>query len=401
MTHRNGLSEPILIERQKEMDQLAAQCLSEGRFAFDTEFVMEDRYESEVCLIQVATGDLVAIIDPFLKLDLGAFWALIADERVEKVVHAGQEDLAISVQYTSTAPRRIFDTQIAGGLAGPDFPLSLQRLVQMLLHVRLHKAKTLTDWRKRPLTDEQLHYAAEDVGHLLSVQRRLHECLQERHRLDWAREEFARFEDLTLYRRVEADRLLRIKGAGSLRGQELVILQALFHYRDEFARRVNRPARVVLKDHLMIEIARQGMTKYADIRDLRGINLSDREVHHVCKVVQEALAVPPQDWPRGQPHDVEAPWEASIMALATAVIRAYCLEHDFAYALAATQKSIRDLLRFRTGTTPLRLDDVDLLQGWRGETVGKLLDEVLAGKRMVRVRAGEARSELRIDATVT
>jgi len=390
LTRRKDATEPRLLEQQREVDDLTAQCKAATRFAFDTEFVMEDRYESEVCLIQVAVGDEVSLIDPFLKVDLSGFWALIADDQVEKVVHAGQEDLAISVQHTSLPPRRVFDTQVASGLVGPDYPLSLQRLIQMMLHIRLHKAKTLTDWRKRPLTQEQLVYAAEDVCHLLAVHRRLHDRLAQRQRLEWAREEFAHFEDLTLYRRVEEDRMLRIKGAGSLRGQELVTLQALFRYRDEFARRVNRPARVILKDHLMIEIARQGMTKYADVRDLRGINLSDREVHNVCKVVKDALAVPQGEWPKSKPHEVEAPWEASILALATGVVRAYCLENDLAYSLAATQKSIRDLLRFRTGSSLLRVDELDLLQGWRGQTVGRLVDDVLAGRRAVRVHPASA-----------
>lgn len=398
MTRRSESSPPVLVTQQMELNQLVTQCAADGTFAFDTEFVMEDRYESEVCLIQVAVGDHVAIIDPFLKFELGAFWALIADDRVEKVVHAGQEDLAISVQNTSAPPRRVYDTQLASGLIGPDYPLSLQRLVQMMLHVRLHKSKTLTDWRKRPLTADQINYAAEDVSYLLAVHQKLNDRLAQKNRIEWAREEFAHFEDMTLYRRVEEDRLLRIKGAGSLRGQELILLQALFRYRDEFARRVNRPARVILKDHLMIEIARQGMTKFADIRDLRGINLSDREVHNVCKVVTDALAIPHQDWPKAKPHDVEAPWEASILALATGIIRAYCLDNDIAYSLASTQKSIRDLVRFRTGSTNIQVNEIELLQGWRGQTVGKLLDEVLAGKRAVRVQTDQTGGELRLKA---
>lgn len=376
---------PRVIREQKELDQLVADCVAAGRFAFDTEFVMEDRYESEVCLIQVAVGETVAIVDPFLEVDLGGFWALIGDPGVEKVVHAGQEDLAISVQFTGAVPRNIFDTQVAGGLVGPDYPLSLQRLVQSLLHVRLHKSKTLTNWRKRPLTPEQVRYAAEDVVHLPAVYRKLRERLARRNRLEWAREEFARFEDMTLYRRVEEDRVQRIKGAGSLRGRERGILLALFRYREAFARRVNRPARVVLKDHLMIEIARQGMTKFADIRDLRGMQLSDREVHRVCQVVEEALAAPVPERAASAPRDEEAPWEAAVAALATGVLRAYCLDHDLAYSLVATQKSIRELIRRRASTGSLHEREVDLLRGWRGQTAGKVLNEVLSGLRTVRV----------------
>ena len=162
--------EPTVIENQAQVDDLCARARSEGRFAFDTEFVMEDRFATEVCLIQIATSGYVAIIDPFLDVCLDAVWELVADDQVETVVHAGQEDLALCVQHTKKAPQRVYDVQIAAGLAGLEYPLSLQRLVQNVLHVRLHKSKTLADWRKRPLTEGLIVYGAEDVCYLLAIQ---------------------------------------------------------------------------------------------------------------------------------------------------------------------------------------------------------------------------------------
>lgn len=346
---------------------------------------MEDRYESELCLIQMATQGSVAVIDPFLKLDLDPVWRLIADEQVECVVHAGQEDLAIAVQHTGRAPRRVFDVQITAGLAGYSYPISLQKLVQITHHVRLHKSKTLTNWRKRPLTPSQIRYAAADVQYLLGIRTKLHDRLSRMNRLDWAAEEFERFEDLSLYQRVEEDKLLRVKGAGALSGQQLAVVRDLLAWRDARAQKYNRPVRAVLRDHLLVEIARHSLTTHDEIRDLRGVNLSDADVRRLCSVVRRALQLPSDRWPKLKPRDVETAREAVLVALATAVVRTYCMEHDLAYSLVATQRSIRELIRHRTAGEPGDAKEVELLNGWRGRTVGSSLDEVLSGRRTVRV----------------
>jgi ribonuclease D len=380
-----GTPDVTLIERQAQLTELCSQCRAGGRFAFDTEFVMEDRYESELCLVQIATERSVAVIDPFLRLDLSPLWELVADTRVETVLHAGQEDLALAVQHSGSVPKRVFDLQLAAGLVGFDYPISLQKLVQATLHVRVHKTRTLTDWRKRPLTASHIRYGAEDVQYLLVIRERLHQRLSELNRLDWAREEFARFEDMSLYHRAEEDKLRRVKGAGALSGQQLAILRELLDWRERRARKYNRPARTVLKDHLLVEIARHALKSFEEIRDLRGINLSDADVRRICTTVHKAHSLPPAKWPATRPREVETPREAILVALATAVVRTYCMEHDLAYGLVATQRSIRELIRHRTVNQHTDAKNVELLNGWRGQTVGVSLDEVLAGRRTVRV----------------
>ncbi|MHC5111823.1 MAG: ribonuclease D, partial [Planctomycetota bacterium] len=244
------------LTEQHEIEALCLLCRKEGRFAFDTEFVMEDRYQPEACLIQVATSKTVSLIDPFLDLDLEPVWSLVTDADVEVVVHAGQEDLALAVQHIGLLPRRVFDVQLAAGLVGYDYPISLQKLVQATKHIRLHKSKTLTDWRKRPLTKAQLRYAAEDVLHLLEVQRILTKKLDRLSRLEWAREEFQRFEQHELYERAEEDKIFRVKGTGAMEGKQLAIVRDVLEWRDSVGHRYNRPVRIILKDHLIAEIAR-------------------------------------------------------------------------------------------------------------------------------------------------
>lgn len=385
MSRQPASNDYTLVKRPDQIAAVCEQARSESRFAFDTEFVMEDRYEPEVCLIQLATETTVALIDPYLDLDLDLVWQLVCDPAVETVVHAGQEDLALCVQHTGKLPKHVFDVQIAAGLVGYEYPISLQKLIQAALHIRLHKAKTLTDWRRRPLTPAQLRYAAEDVCHLLAVRRKLHERLVNTSRVDWAKEEFRRFEDISLYGREDVDKLRRVKGTAALKGRALLIARELLTWRDDLARHLNRPPRAILKDHLLVEIARLQLAGHSEIRDLRGINLSDKHVQALGMVVQHAMTLPIGDKPIEKSPEFESPQETVLIALATAVIRSYCLEKDLAYSLVATKKSIRDLIRHRSADHPSRIEDVELLNGWRAETVGALLDDLLAGKRTVRV----------------
>jgi len=396
MNRAAGVPETVVIERQQQIDEFCAQARVEKRFAFDTEFVMEDRYEPEVCLVQLASENAVVLIDPFLKLDLQPVWELVCDPQVETVVHAGQEDLAMAVRRTGQVARQVFDVQIAAGLVGYDYPLSLQKLVQSTLHVRLHKAKTLTDWRQRPLGAAQLRYAADDVSYLLAVRRKLHDRLVRAGRLEWAAEEFRGFEDMSLYARVEEDKLRRVKGISVLHGRQLAVARRLLLWRDELAKVLNRPARVALKDHLLVEIARHELSSYADLRELRGLNMSDKNVQALGGIVKEAMATPAEEWPTAAPHDVEAPREAVLVALATSVVRGYCLDYDLAYSLIATKKSLRDLIRHRTVGQPSDAAAVELLCGWRGQTVGLMLDEVLAGRRTIHVEPSNGELVVRV-----
>lgn len=385
LASRLSTPEPLQVTQQDEVDRVCASCREGGRFGFDTEFVMEDRFESEVCLIQIATPDLVAVIDPFLDLDLREIWGLVIDDKVETIVHAGQEDLALCVQHADAVPRRVYDIQIAAGFAGYDYPLSLQRLIQATLHVRLHKSKTLTDWRRRPLTEAQIRYGAEDVCYLLAVRDKLERRLSERGRVEWAAEEFARFEEMPLYRRADEEKLVRVKGAGSMDGKHLAVLRELLRWRETISKQLNRPVRVVLKDHLLVEIAKLGLCVFEEVRDLRGLNLKDRHVHALCAIVTAALTLPQSAWPTAVPRDSESPAESALIALVTGVIRGYCVREDIAYALVASKKSIRALIRLDTSRKPVRRAAAGLLAGWRHDAIGSVLEDVLAGKRSIRV----------------
>jgi ribonuclease D len=374
--------EPRLITKPAELRALCDRAAKLGCFAFDTEFIMEDGYETTVCLMQMATETEVALVDPLVGLDTQAVWELVADPSVEVVVHAGMEDLALCHQLTGKAPAAPFDVQIATGLVTRDFPLSLARLVRRLLHVRLHKSQTLTDWRQRPLSDAQLRYAVEDVAFLPAARRVLMERLRERDRLEWAREEFARFESLKTYEPSEETRLFRVKGVGSLRGEQLSAALSLLAARERLARQYNRPERAVLRDHLLVEIARQRWTRLEQIRSLRGLQLRAGAIRQLGQAVEEGLAHPRELDPTPLATVEDTPEEQALVALLTAVLRDFCWAENIAFSLLATKQSVRQLLHTHTRALP---PASPLQKGWRAHAVGGLIEDILRGRCAVAV----------------
>ena len=385
VSHRSKPPDVLCIDSQSQIDEFVDVCLREGRFAFDTEFVMEESFQPELCLIQLATAERVAIIDPYQGLDTGPIWQLVAEPEVETIVHSGLEDLAMCVYHTGKAPRNIYDAQIAAGFAGLGYPLSLQKLVQAATHVRLHKSKTLTDWRRRPLSEAQIRYGAEDVCYLPAIRKKLERRLAASGRLDWMKMECLRFEDISLYRRTENDKLARVKGSGALQGRQLAVLRDVLAWRETTAKRLNRPIRAVLKDHLLVEVAKHELISSAEVRDLRGLNLSDKHVRELCEVVRSAADSPSETWPVSQPRETETPTESVLVPLITSVLRGYCYDQNLAYGLLATKKSIQDFVRHSRGGHPTDRTAVELLQGWRGDAVRDILEGLMSGKTSVRI----------------
>ncbi|MFH0982567.1 MAG: HRDC domain-containing protein [Planctomycetota bacterium] len=380
---------PLLVTDPSALRQVLDELSQAGRFAFDTEFVMEDSYASEVCLIQAATESRVVLIDPLGGLDDTGFWNLVADERLEKIVHSGMEDLALCVQRTGQTPRNVFDLQIAGGLVGLDYPLSLMKLVRATCGARLHKSQTLTDWRHRPLSADQIQYAKDDVAHLPGAYQVIRRKLETLDRWEWVREELERLEQPETYRRSEEAQVLRLKGGGTLDGRGLAVARELYQVREALAKQFNRPARVLLKDYLIVEIARQQWTTPAQIRGLRGVQVSNTAVQRLADAVKRGLASPPEVWPEVASPEVDAPEEAALISLATAVVRAYCHEQDIAHQLAATKQDIRALVYSFTRGAPAERSK--LAGGWRGRTVGRLLTAFFSGEKRVGIRRdGEA-----------
>src|SRR5579864_5365839 len=216
-------------------NQLAACCdhiAARHVFGFDTEFIGEETFVPELCLVQVATPERLFVIDPLSVGPLEQFWKLVTNSAHTAVVHAGREEIRLCHRQSGSLPAKLFDLQIAAGLVGYTYPIGHGPLIQQALNVRLHKHETLTNWRQRPLSPQQLEYAFDDVRYLLPLWEKLSAKLTKLGRNDWLREET----DLLLQRSLGQDpsveRWRKLKGAGSLDRKRLAILRALYTWRE-------------------------------------------------------------------------------------------------------------------------------------------------------------------------
>jgi ribonuclease D len=366
------------------LSEICRRIKREGSFAFDTEFVMEDRFQPEVCVVQLATDKEVAVVDPFVVKDLTPLWSLIGDPEVEVIVHAGMEDLALCQTQGGVTPTRVFDCQIACGLVSTDYPLSLSRMARNVLGVRLHKSQTLTDWRRRPLSPEQIRYAADDVVYLPAIRKELGKQLAKLNRTHWAEEEMAKFHAVETYARAIGDNILKLKGAGALDGRGLAVARELVKTRDELAARMNRPARAVLRDHLIIEIAKHRWTKFSEIKTLRGLNLRAQSIQALADAATRASRIPKEELPVPTPPCDETDQEAAMALLVGAVIRGYCAEHGIAHQLVGSKKELRDYVRSLV-RSPDEDDGLSLRRGWRHESIGTIIWRLMHGQANVRL----------------
>ncbi|RIK69374.1 MAG: hypothetical protein DCC65_01135 [Planctomycetota bacterium] len=382
--------EPLLVTQPADLQRLCKELRRAGSFAFDTEFVGEETYKPDICLLQVATDELHALVDPIAGLDTKPLWQMIADPKIEKILHAGTEDLALAWRHFGLKPANIVDLQIAAGFVGFGHPISLGRLATVTLHTKLHKSQTLTDWRRRPLQGEQLRYAVEDVVHLPAMWREIRTRIEKLGRAEWLSEECLALCETATRNSTDEKRIRRLRGTASMTRKQLAIVHAVLVQRDELARRLNRPPRTVLKDHLVVELARHGWTDPEKIRTLRGINLAAADLKRLARAIADAKAASPDSWPAQEPSE-PAPDEEVLLSLLTAILRAWCDDHDLAYSLLATKQDLRNLLR-GDNPDPPGVPRSALTQGWRAAAVGDLLDRVLHGKASIRIASrGDSR----------
>jgi ribonuclease D len=368
-------------------DELATCCdylATCGRFGFDTEFVGEDTYHPRLCLVQVATPERLYLIDPVTVGPLDAFWKLVTDPANLVVVHAGREEVRLCHLWTGQTPGNLFDLQIAAGLVGLAYPLGYGTLVYQVLRVQMTKGETLTEWRTRPLTRLQIRYAFDDVRHLLALWQCLAGRLEELGRADWAREEFARLASSVAPDEgaAPAAKWRKLRGAGSLDRRRLAVVRDLYQWREETAARTNRPARAIVRDDLIVEIARRNPASERDLQVMRG--LPRRDLTAIVGVVQCARALPLEQCPAVIDREQDPPQVPMIASVLTAVLGDLCARRRLAPNLVATSHDIKQLVRSRQQGAPLPADSL-LTQGWRGDHIVPELLAVLDGRRSLRI----------------
>jgi ribonuclease D len=364
----------------KLCDRLATKPL----IAFDTEFVSEDRYRPQLCLIQVAAEDVVAVIDPLAVQQTEPFWDLLATPGRTVIAHAAREETRFCYRYSGRPIAGLFDTQLAAGFIGLEYPCSLANLVAKLLGVKISKGETRTNWRNRPLTESQLIYAVRDVTELEAMYKILHAAVRDAGRLDWLEEE-SDINQQQINAAENAENWQRVSGAAGLSPRQLEIVRQLWRWRDRRARQTDQPARRVFRDDLMVELARSGSCDPKVIRGIRGMEFRNFHDHYadIAAAVKTALDMPDDQLPRRSRgrHTSTSPMLAQFLNTSIACV---CRQHKIAPMIVGNTDDVRDLIAYeiegdRHGDPPA------LLQGWRGKIVGEPFRDLIHGKLAIKV----------------
>jgi ribonuclease D len=369
-----------------------------GRFGIDTEFMSEGRYRALLCLAQVAvedpseaTGIRTILIDGLdHDVDVRPLAELLADPGVEVVLHAGRQDVAILRRAWATHLTNIFDTQIAAGFVGESAQSGYGNLLSSVLGLRLGKTASYTRWDARPLTGEQLSYAAEDVAHLLQLTDEIQSRLGSTGRYEWAMEECRRLEAATDERDPETawERLPRV---GQLDPQARAVAKRLAAWRERTASNEDRPVGQVLQDPPLLELAKRHPRQIEALNQIRGIHPSfiKRRATELLEAISAGLDDPPipREAKRGHSDSSDAP----LIALAEALLRARAMDAGLAYELIASRSDLEQIISASRQSAPE--PEVRTLSGWRRELVGSDLESLLSGNVAVAV-GGSRRLEL-------
>ena len=371
---------------------LADRARETGALAIDTEFMGEGRYRALLCLIQVAVADgdgpsRVEVLDPLdAGLDCSPLAAVLADPEIEIVLHAGRQDVALLRRVWGTEVRNVFDTQVAAGFAGMRAQIGYESLLNELLDLRVRKSASFTRWDARPLSDEQVEYAREDVLHLLEAADALKARLDRLGRLEWAQEECRVLEDASDAREIETvfGRLPRVN---SLDPGQRAVARALAQWREDVASTEDRPVQTVLQDAALIEIAKRRPKDVERLRQIRGLHegVVRRRGKAILDEVARGRELPPIAVEGSKPPPTH-PDDAGLIVLAEALVRARAEPAEVAYELLAARADLQRIITaVRLG---LEEPDVRTLKGWRREGVGAELLELLDGRRGLSVGDG-------------
>ncbi|MEE9330102.1 MAG: ribonuclease D [Parvularculaceae bacterium] len=365
-----------IITDTKALTDFCAPLTSFPFITVDTEFMRERTYWPQLCLIQVASPEDEAIIDPLAKgLDLAPLLEVMADDTVIKVFHAARQDVEIFYQLMDQVPAPLFDTQVAAMACGYGDQIGYEPLVRMVTGAQVDKGSRFTDWARRPLTDAQLVYALGDVTHLRDVYQQLLGQLKETNRLAWVREEMDALHNPNLYFVEPAFAWKRLK-MRNVRSKDIGPIIELAAWREDAAQTRNVPRGRLIKDDVLLEIARQAPTSVEKLGRVRGIPKGFERSETgkgILNAVQLGQEIPKEDLPQIARHKPMEPVSPDVLDLLRVLLKRQCEAYNVAPKLIASAADIEAIARSNDA-------DVPAFKGWRREVFGDAAIKLKAGE---------------------
>lgn len=344
--------------------------------AVDTEFLRENTYHAQLCLVQVAYGEHAAAIDPLVDgMDMAPLGALLCKESSVKVLHSASQDLGIFLRAMGQIPGPVFDTQIAASVCGFGHQPGYASLVESMLGHSIDKSSQATDWSLRPLTDAQVHYAIGDVTHLCEVYEKLVADLDLRGRGPWVEEEMVALMNLDRYQ-VDPETAYRRIKIRRPSPKNLVVLRELAKWREETAMARDLPRNWVVRDESLAEIAQHFPKDAAALARVRGLKESVAKGAYgkaILDAQERALSSPEDQWPVPSSSGPLPAGTDSVVALLQALLK---LRSDTAEVSSPMIAKREDLERLALDST----SDVPAQSGWRWELFGQDAVELVEGR---------------------
>jgi ribonuclease D len=375
------------IDDETQLREFCDAAADANFLAFDTEFVSEDTYRPHLCLIQVAADDRLTIIDPLAIDDVTPFWDLLAKPGHETIVHAGREEFRFCLNAINKRPTNWFDIQIAAGFVGLEYPAAYNTLISKLVGKSLKKGETRTDWRRRPLSDKQLEYAMKDVVYLKPIRDILVERLDKLDRREWLDDELERW--LSQIETAEStEQWRRVSGSGGLSSRKLAIVREVWRWRDAEAASRNSLPKRVLRDDLIIEVAKRQTDDVQRIRHVRGMEHRhlQRHLESIAACVRRALELTDEECPsRIRRGESSQPSLVLLGQFLNTALGCICRTSQLAPGLVGSVQDMRDLIAHRLDMTDPEAELPRLAQGWRAKVIGPEIEKLLRGELGLRV----------------
>jgi ribonuclease D len=375
-----------VVTTTKDLKSLIAQLEPAPYLALDTEFMRDQTYWPKLCLLQVASPTVEAVIDPLADgIDLKPFYHLLKSPEIVKVLHASRQDIEIFHQQGGVIPDPLFDTQIAAMVCGFGDSASYETLARKLAHVEIDKSARFTDWSRRPLSKRQLEYALADVTHLRVVYEALKKQLEKTGRAEWVEEEIAALRDPALYQLDPVNAWKRLKPRTANK-RFLAMLAAIAAWREREAQSRDQPRNRIIKDEALLEIASHPPETAEALDHNRAVPKgfgSSRMGKSLLEAVEAGkTAAPPDGIEPERPRRKREPTQSAVDLLKT-LLRLRAEEAGVAPRLIANADDIERLAAHED-------EGVSALHGWRAKVFGDDARALRDGKLAIALEKGEA-----------
>lgn len=355
-----------IITDNTQLNTLCQQLENEKFITVDLEFLREKTYYAKLCLIQIASENTAAIIDPLVpNIDLSPFFKLMQNPNITKVFHSGRQDIEIIYNLSGQIPTPLFDTQIAAMVCGFGEAVSYETLVNKICGISIDKSSRLSDWSSRPLSDNQLEYALSDATHLVNIYKHFQQTLKNNGRLHWLDEETAILTSPQTYQVDPYNMWQKIKHR-SHNVRYLTILRELCAWRELRAQRKNTPRQSLIKDECLLNIAAVCPTCIEDfelIRNIRKDVVKGKLAQEIIDVIIASKKIPSEQYVKLPKEKTVSNTRAALYELLKLLLKITSQNSGVVAKLIATDDDLKNFSAYNDKNNPI-------LKGWRKELFG-------------------------------